>query len=369
MTRTLLRRLTRSLTRSLTTVLATALVAVVVAALAAPGPVSSSASTTSTAGAGRAVWETDVLATVGPPGYPAYTFVHRNGRVYAGTYEDPRGSTVPSRVREWSRDGTLLRSWRVPGQRLDEPHGVQVANQTRGGKLVLLETSTSSVLTLDLRTGRFRRVARLPGTTPNYASWGPRGVLFVTDYTAGTIWKIPRSGKPRPWFSSPRLEGAGFGTTGIAYRPGRRDLLITQQTSSSGESAPSDGFLYRLPVRPRGAPGELETLWTSAPGDLPDGFGIGRSGHVYVALTGSNQLVELTAGGREVDRFPEAPMTGENGSEVPFDQPCSATFLGTRVLVANQSVLAGNPDHQAILAVEVGERGRASYLPRGARVG
>ncbi|MGZ8745250.1 MAG: hypothetical protein ACXWXO_20235, partial [Nocardioides sp.] len=79
-------------------------------------------------------WETAVFAKVPAPGFPAYVFVHRNTRVYAGNYVDPEDAGTPSRVFEWSRKGTLLRSWTVPGQRLDESHGVQVANQTRSGR-------------------------------------------------------------------------------------------------------------------------------------------------------------------------------------------------------------------------------------------
>lgn len=310
--------------------------------------------------------DTRVFSLVPAPGFPAYVHAHTNGRVYAGTYTDP-GSTVPSRVFEWSADGTLLRSWPVPGQRLDQDHGVQVANQTRAGRLVLLETSTASVLTLDVTTGRFRRVVRFPdGAVPNYATWGPGGALFVTDYAEGVIWKVPHGSRtPRRWFTSPALAGAvGFGTAGIRYRPGRSDLLITQQTVSDGSDLPTDGALYRLPLDDRGRAGELETRWTSQPGDLPDGFGIGRSGHVYVALAGpANQLVELTAAGEEVRRF-GTPLTGDNGSPVPFDTPCSATFLGRSVLVANQSAVAGDASHQAILDVHVGEPGRPPYLPR-----
>ena len=320
--------------------------------------------------AARPVGETHVFSLVPPPGYPAYVHVHTNGRVYAGTYAAPN-SDRRSKVFEWGRGGALLRSWTVPGQRLDAEHGVQVANQTRGGRLVLLETSTASVLTLDTRTGRFHRVARLPsGSVPNYATWGPRGALLVTDYAHGVIWRLgPRHRTPRAWFRSAALEGsAGFGTAGIRYRPGHHDLLITQQSTSDGSAAPTDGHLLRLPVRASGRPGRLQTLWSSRPGDLPDGFGIGRSGHVYVALAGlANQLVELTAGGREVRRF-GAAGTGENGSRVPFDTPCSATFLGRKVLVANQSAVAGDASHQAILAVHVGELGRAPYLPRTARL-
>jgi hypothetical protein len=315
--------------------------------------------------AARPDGDTRVFATVPSPGYPAYVHVHTNGRVYAGSYTDS-GSTAPSKVFEWSAAGKLLRSWVVPGQLLGEDHGVQVANQTRDGKLVLLETSTASILTLDMSTGRFRRVIRFPaGVVPNYATWGPQGALFVTDYGQGVIWKVAHGSRtPTRWFSSPALSSVGFGTTGIRFRPGTSDLLITQQTSTDGASLPTNGHLYRLPIRQNGTAGSLQTLWTSRPGDLPDGFGIGRSGHVYVALAGlANQLVELTPSGTEVARFGQ-PLTGDNGSPVPFDTPCSATFLGTRLLVANQSALQGDASHQAILDVEVGETGLAPYLPK-----
>lgn len=315
-----------------------------------------------------AKWETTVFAKVPAPGFPAYVFVHRNKRVYAGTYVDPDDPGTPSRVFEWSRQGTLLRSWTVPGQRLAESHGVQVATQTRSGRLVVLETSTSTVRTLNTRTGRWRTVAHLPGAVPNYATWGPGGVLFVTDYGAGRIWKVGRHGRARVWFASPALQGSmTFGTTGIAFRKRERDLLITQQTTADGGGVtPAQGFLYRLPIARGGRPGTIETVWTSQPGDLPDGFGIGRrTGHFYVAMAGlTNQIVEIDANGAEVDRFPDLPMTGDNGSPIPFDTPCSATFLGTRVLVANQSAVQGDASHQAILAVEVGEKGRTPFLPR-----
>ncbi len=325
----------------------------------------------------REKWDTEVFSLVPSPGYPAYVHAHTNRRVYAGTYlaRDPRRSSMASKVFEWSGDGALLRSWRVPGQDLEADHGVQVAHQTRDGELVLLEISRPRVLTLDPRTGRFRTVARLPeGAVPNFATWGPGG-LYVTDYGDGVIWRVRRSGRVQEWFRAPELDGvAGFGTTGIRYLPGRRELLIAQQTlvsrqtGATGATLPTNGALLRLPVDRRGRAGELSTLWTSQPTDLPDGFGIGRSGHIYLALAGlTAQLVEITPDGEEVGRFPRLPVSGDNGSAVPFDTASSATFLGTSVLVANQSAIAGDASHQAILDVEVGERGRAAYLPRRAR--
>ena len=340
-------------------------------------------------GAARERWDTRVLARVQAPGYPAYVHVHTNGRVYAGTFTNPRGDRQPSVVREWTPDGTLLRSWRVRGQRLEEPHGVQVAQQTVRGELVLLERSTSSLRLLDPRTGRQRLVTRFPDlpacvppTTPapgcspnvldlpaipNYATWGPRGALLVSDYGQAVIWRVPPGGgTPRVWFSSPALDGTHFGTTGLVHRPRRGDLLIAQQSTATDGTAPTHGKLYRLPIGDRGRPGRLRTLWTSQPTELPDGFGIARSGRIYLANAGpSAQLVVLSPRGEELERFPRVPLTGDNGSPVPFDTPSNATFLGSRVLVANQS-FSGTTDHHAILDVEVGERGRAPYVPRGA---
>jgi sugar lactone lactonase YvrE len=325
----------------------------------------------------RPAGDTRVFARVTKPGFPAYAFVHRNGRVYAGTYTNPARDSQRSRIFEWTADGTLEHAWTVPGQDLSVDHGVQVANQDASGRLILLEKSTSRVLTLNVKTGRFRTWARFPDlhdtpnladekAIPNYATWGPGGSLFVSDYGQAVIWRIPPGGgTPRQWFQSSALDGTDFGTTGLAYRPATHDLMIGQGSTAADGSVPVNGKLYRLPITASGRPGRLTTLWTSGPAELPDGFGIARSGHIYVALAGlSNQLVELSATGVELGRI-GTQLTGDNGSAIPFDTPSSATFLGTRVLVANQS-FTGDSTHHAILDVEVGEPGRAPYLPKSA---
>jgi sugar lactone lactonase YvrE len=345
-----------------------------VLALAAPGSAAPS----------REKWDTKVFAHVAAPGYPAYVFVHRNGLVYAGTYTNPAGDSSPSIVREWDRHGALLRSWTVPRQDLSQDHGVQVANQDRKGRLVLLEKSRSRLQTLDPSTGRFRTWAHFPDlptcstgaspcspnvddypAIPNYATWGPGGALYVSDYGQAVIWKVPRTThKPRVWFASSALDGTEFGTTGLVYRRSTHSLLVGQGSTAVDGSVPADGKLYELPIRRTGKPGHLSTLWTSQPADLPDGFSIGRSGHLYVACAGlSNQLVELSATGEELDRFPGTPGIGDNGSAIPFDTPSSATFLGERLLVANQS-FTGDTGHHAILDVWADERGVRPYLPK-----
>jgi sugar lactone lactonase YvrE len=316
----------------------------------------------------RERWDTRVLAIVPRPGFPAYAYVHPNGRVYAGTYSNPLGDSAPSRVFEWTARGTLLRSWTVPGQDLSQPHGVQVAISDAAGRLVLLEKSTRRVMRLDMRTGRFTTYSRLPeGSIPNYAAWGRAGELFVSDYARGTIWRVPPGGgKARAWFSDPRLESEEFGTTGLVLGPDRRTLWISQQSSTSPDVAdcPACGFLFRLAVRRDGSPGRMTRFWSSRPSELPDGFGIARSGRIYMALAGpSHQIVVINPDGSEHERFPEVPLGGDNGSPVPFDTPSNATFLGRRVVVANQSFV-GNRDHHALLDVYVGERGEPVFVPR-----
>lgn len=307
---------------------------------------------------------TRVFSLVPNPGFPAYVHVHTNGRVYAGTYSNPLGDTMPSRVLEWTADGTLLRSWTLPGQDLAKAHGVQVAQSDARGRLVLLEKSTRSVLTLDVRTGEFKQQATLPvGSIPNYAAWGPDGSLFVSDYAQPVIWRIPAGGgTPVEWFRSAALAGVEFGTTGLVYQPALRAFLISQQTTTNVLDL-GRGKLYRLPVRDDGTPGKLQTLWTSRPLDLPDGFGVAASGRIHLSLLGSNQLVVLSPTGAELERFPGVPLTGANGSTIPFDGPSNATFLGTRVLVANQSPIIGARANHAILEVETGEAGAAAYVP------
>lgn len=337
-----------------------------------------------TAATEREKWDTRVFSRVGAPGYPAYVLVHRNGLVYAGTYTNPSGDSSPSIVREWDRHGTLLRSWTVPGQDLSQEHGVQVANQDRRGRLVLLEKSRARLQTLDPSTGRFRTWAHFPDlplcstdrspcspntddypAIPNYATWGPGGALYVSDYGQAVIWKIPRrTRRPQVWFASSALDGTEFGTTGLVYRRSTHSLLIGQGSTAVDASVPTNGKLYELRIKRSGRPGHFSTLWTSEPGDLPDGFSVARSGHLYVACAGlSNQLVELSAHGQELARFPSTPGGGDNGSAIPFDTPSSATFLGQRLLVADQS-FTGDTSHHAILDVWTGERGVRPFLPR-----
>jgi hypothetical protein len=311
-------------------------------------------------------WDTRVLALVPTPGFPAHAYAHPNGRVYEGTYTNPNGDTVPSRVFEYEGDGTLLRSWTVRGQSLDQSHGVQVATSDGAGRLVLLDKSPPRALLLDPRTGEQTEYAPFPeGAIPNYAAWGPDFSLYVTDYAQGVLWRIPPGGgTPEQWVADPRFDGGEFGTTGIELAADQRTLMVAVQSQAGGAGGnPSSGRIFTIPIQPDGKPGEITQFWESRPADGPDGFGIAKSGNIYIALLATNQLAMIDPQGLEKERFPSAPGGGANGSPVPFDTPSNASFLGTRVVVGNQSYFSGDRTHQAILDVETGEEGLPELVP------
>ncbi len=328
-----------------------------------------------TAAQARERFDTKVLAQVPFPGYPAQGYVHPNGRVYEGTYINPNAGATPSRVFEFDgQDGSLRRSWSVPGQRLSGQQAVQVTTSDAQGDLVVLDNDPARVLKLDRDSGEFRAYSTFSDVEggspprPNYGAWGPDGSLYVTDYGQGLIWRVPPGGGPAlVWLREPRLDGsAGFGTTGLALTADRRTLLVAQGSSTpgAGELNPATGKIYSVPIDPAGRPGAMTKLWESAPGDVPDGFAIAASGRLYVPLVGlPAQIAVVGPDGRELERFPRAPGEGENGSPVPFDSPSSARFLGTRLIVANQSAVAGDRAHQALLDVEAGEPGLAELIP------
>ncbi len=250
-------------------------------------------------------------------------------------------------------------------------HGVQVANQTRNGKLVLLETSTASVLVLDIRHREVHpRGPAARGRRAQLRDLGRRAAACWSPTTPqGVIWKVRRDGTVSKWFASRHLQGVEFGTTGIVYRRGQHDLLISQQTTLGGDTLPTNGALFRLPVTAQGRPGRLSTLWTSRPARAARRFRH-RPLRPHLHRDGRADRPAGRALGhaaRSSTASPTRRSAGDNGSPIPFDTPCSATFLGTKVLVANQSAIFGDASHQAILAVEVGERGRAPYLPKQAR--
>jgi hypothetical protein len=329
-----------------------------------------------------------VIAHVPSPGFPALPHV-AGGTIYEGTYDNPAGDHVPSHVFAFSPTGRLLRTFVVSGQDLSQAHGVQVAATDALGRLILLDKTSGRVLQLDPRTGAQVTYATVPdiptclsdhgrapcspalsdlSPMPDYAAWGPDGSLYVTDYQQAVIWRIPpHGGSATVWLADRRLDGAIFGTACIVLEPDHHTLLFDQASNAGlGGGNPATGKLYSVAIQPGGGPGPLHQLWESGPAEAPDGFALARSGHIYMALVGvSNQVVELDAAGRVITRFGQA-LTGANGSAVPFDSPSGIVFLGSELVIANQSYTTSDAADQALLGLQTGETGQLPYVPAGA---
>jgi sugar lactone lactonase YvrE len=329
--------------------------------------------------------DVSVLAVIPTPGYPALPHVVGN-LIYEGTYDNPAGDSVPSRVLEYTPDGTLTHSWTVQGQDLSKPHGVQVAANDARGHLFLLDKTSGRIIRLDPQTGAqtlYSQVPDLPACSaaaagrpcspalldlapmPDYAAWGPDGSLYVTDYQQAVIWRVPPGGGPAHiWLADRRLDGGPFGTACLTLMPDRHTLLFDQASSGGlGSLNPTTGKLYTVPIQADGSAGPLTQRWESGPADAPDGCALAASGDIYLALVGaSNQIVELSPTGAEIARFGQQ-YTGANNSSVPFDSPSGVAFDGTRLIIANQSYFAGSKANQALLALETGEPGATVYVP------
>jgi sugar lactone lactonase YvrE len=332
-------------------------------------------------------FDTRVFAKIGDPGNPALSLVAPDRTVYVGTFTNASGSdTGPSKVFAYAPDGRLRRTYTIQGQTPGAAHGVQVAAIDRHGLLYLLDQNPSRVLRLDPRTGAQSTYATFkdvqpcpPGTAPqdcsdtvmdnppepDYAAWGTDSSLYVTDYTQGLIWRVARGGGPaHVWFTDPRLDGSLFGPAGIVLMPDHRTLML--DTSAGGATSPDSttGELYTLPIQANGRPGELVKLWESGPKEAPDGFALAKSGNVYMALVGPdvNQLVLISPTGTELARFPE-DTSGDNGTDIPFDEPSSVQFDGKRMIVTNDAYISGDASHFAVFDVYAGEEGASVFVP------
>ena len=327
-----------------------------------------------------------LFARVPNPGQPEPVAIGPDGLVYVGTNQLAHGDPdAPSKVFAFDQSGQLVREYVVEGQKLDEDHGIQgLAFDGRGLLYALDRAARPRVIVIDPESGRqwdyavFRDVPRCQAagrTTdcsatmvldaaaePDYAAFAPDGALYVTDIEQALIWRVPPGGgDPEVWYTDARFENI-FGPNGIYVLDGGRTLLYAVTALSPGAGNPTEGALFRQPVNPDGSPGEPEELWRSRPLDAPDGFAVGRSGRVYLALAGASQVVLLSPEGQELARAPSDPAANA-ALEVPVDSPGSMAFLGDRVLMSNHSAIRGDPNSWAILDVYAGERGLPLFRP------
>jgi sugar lactone lactonase YvrE len=236
------------------------------------------------------------------------------------------------------------------------------------GRLYVLDRNPARLLQLDLSGGRPKQstYATFPDLAPcnssdppcspttidsapfaDYLAFDRDGTAYVTDLEQATIFVVPPGGgDAKVWFSDPRLDSV-FGPNGIAFGPDG-DLYFAM-TGSIQPTEPAQGLIYRIPPIKNPKPKDLEVFFKYLePAAGPDGIAFGRSGKLYVALAGANQMSILDPDGTEELRFPSQVENQEQ--EVPYDLPASIAFDGHgSLLVTNQSYFTANEDHWAVL--------------------
>ena len=328
-----------------------------------------------------------VFSRVPDPGQPEGIAVAPDGTVYVGTNnagDGTRSPKQPSKIFAYDENGALKREYVVTGQDTSNNlYGVYGLATDLGGNVYFADRVPARIVKLDPIGGAQSDYARFPDlkpcsagvgepcsrTTgdqppfPNSLAWGPANSLYVTDGAQAGIWRIlPGGGEPTLVRSDPLLEAPVAGPNGIVVDPDGKTMAFAQSNFPPGPTPEyANGRIYRLPLSGDGA---LKLVWEGRPFDVPDGIALARSGNIWVALAGPDQVGVIEPSGREIARVPQS-MTQNSQQEIPFDKPASVAFLGNRVLVTNQSLFNRNPQNWAVLAVAAGEPGVKPFGPGG----
>src|SRR3954465_4986971 len=332
----------------------------------------------------------DVLkfATVPSPGAPEPVVIAPDGTVYTATLNAESGDTkAPSKVFAFTPDGKLERTYDIKGQDLSAEHGLTGMAMDADGYLYIGSLAPPTIYRLDPRTGEQTTYATLRDvpicsstvTTdcskasqdmkpwPDYIVIAPDGSIYETDSLQALIWKVPPGGgQGRVWMTDGRLQSLlgppAFGPSAMKLGPDQRTLYFTTVEGPTGDGDPSAGRIWKLPIHPDGKPGQLEQFYVAQSAAAPGGVGFGRSGDIYVSLTGSNAIAQVGPDGKEKARFPD-PVTNAM-FPTALDGPIDLAFRGESLLVANSGFLSNNAASFALLDVYVGETGHDVLRPK-----
>jgi sugar lactone lactonase YvrE len=202
---------------------------------------------------------------------------------------------------------------------------------------------------------------------PNDAAFGPDGSLYVTDSLQAVIFRVrPGGGEPEVWFQVPGFETiqpseVNIGTNGIAIAPDRKSLVFG--VTMSGQHA---GTLFRLPLEDHPVLEDLTVFHKYVNQEAPDDMAFARSGRLYIALAGSNEISVLSPNGEELKRYSNVQAVGRDGKTVPFDAPAQPAFVGDLpfLLCTNHAYFTRDPNHYALLGMRVEDVGLRLIYPR-----
>jgi DNA-binding beta-propeller fold protein YncE len=203
---------------------------------------------------------------------------------------------LTDRIQVFDRDGTFLRSWRMPGLNVDGPSGLTV---DRYGRVLVADTHFYRVMIYD-RQGRLLMQLGdgIQGTTPGRFGYctdvviDRAGNFYVAEY--GENDRIQVFSPEGKWLR----EWGGHG-----YEPGQflrpRALAIDEQD----RIYVADSCSHRIQVFDTS--GKLLRLWGkrgTAPGEMsyPYDISLGPDGNLYVCEYGNSRVQKFTKEGRSL---------------------------------------------------------------------
>jgi len=179
------------------------------------------------------------------------------------------------------------------------------------------------------------------------------GNLYVPD-DKPRIWRVSPDGAASIWFTDPRLTGLfGFagGPLGGRIDPTGQWLYFSITVALDH---PLAALIYRVRLVDHPTASDLELVHefafdpTAPAPPQATGLAFAKSGNLYVALLGPNEIAVLDPAGNEIDRI----------SDPRFHSPWGLAFTGKSLLVTNGDLEPGdNPDAWKIFKVYVGETG------------
>jgi hypothetical protein len=127
----------------------------------------------------------------------------------------------------------------------------------------------------------------------NEPAFDSAGNMYVSDTTAGAVWRVPADGVAEPWIADPLLEGTG--EAGFGFPIGANGVEVHDGTVYVGVTETAQ--LVSVPINADDSAGQAE-LFAQLP-EAIDGIDIDDEGNVYATHPIAN-LVTVTSPAGEV---------------------------------------------------------------------